>query len=206
MNEKTIDRTDALLKMDRDVAAATDVPPAQAAACCEDSLEAMYQKIGWWRGPHSTAAARTLVCGFWRDEADRGLRWLVSRLRSEWHIDLLDGVASILAQIGETAIRPILDELDRQPSRDQAEALLKALGWLGERGKSASSSLVERLDPVLVTFLGGDDPELREWAARAARLLPQERAVGLLEGVLNAEQDADVRLAIQETVAASTTK
>src|SRR5271157_1840143 len=111
MNEKRIDRTDALFKLDRDDVTAADVPPAQAAVCCEDSLEAMYQKIGWWKGPNATAEARTLVCDFWRDQGDQGLRWLVSRLRPEGHIDLLDGVASILAQIGDTAIAPVLDEL-----------------------------------------------------------------------------------------------
>ena len=206
MNEKTIDRTDALLKLDRDDGTAADVPPAQAAVCSEDSLEAMYQKIGWWKGPNATAEARTLVCDFWRDQGDQGLRWLVSRLRLKGHIDLLDGVASILAQIGDTAIPPVLDELERQPSRDQAEALLKALGWLGERGNAASPPLVARLGLVLGKFLRGDDPGLREWAARAARLLPGERAVGLLGELLNAEPDADVRHAIQETVAASGTK
>jgi hypothetical protein len=206
MNEKTIDRSDALLKRDRDYVTTEDVPPAQAAVCCEDSLEAMYQKIGWWKGPNATAEARTLVCDFWRRQGDQGLRWLVSRLHPEGHIDLLDGVASILAQIGDTAIPPVLDELERQPSRDQAEALLKALGWLGEQGNAISPPSVARLGLVLATFLSGDDPGLREWAARAARLLPRERVVGLLVSLLNAEPDADVRHAIQETVAASAAK
>jgi hypothetical protein len=206
MNEKTIDRTDALLKLERDDVSSADVPPAEAAVRCEDTLEAMYQKIGWWKGPNATADARTLVCDFWRNQGDHGLRWLVSRLRPEGHIDLLDGVASILAQIGATAIPPVLDELERQPSRDHAEALLKALGWLGEQGNAASPPLVARLGLVLATFLSRDDPGLREWAARAAGLLPRERAVGLLSGRLNAEPDADVRHAIQETVAASAAK
>jgi len=206
MNEKTIDRADALLKLDQDDVTAADVAPAQAAICCEESLEAMYQEIGWWKGPNATAAARTLVYDFWRDQGDQGLRWLVSRLRPEGHIDLLDGVASILAQIGDTAIPLVLAELERQPSRDQAEALLKALGWLGEQGNAASPPSVTQLGLVLATFLSGDDPGLREWAARAARLLPRERAVGLLGGLLNAEPDADVRHAIQETVAASAAK
>ena len=113
----------------------------------------MYQKIGWWKGPNATAEARTLVCEFWRAQGDQGLRWLVSRLRLEGHVDLLDGVASILAQIGETAIPPVLDELERQPSRDQAEALLKALGWLGERGNAAPPPLVARLGSLLGRFL-----------------------------------------------------
>ncbi len=206
MDEKTIDRTDALLKLDRDDVTAANVPPAEAALPREDSLEAMYQKIGWWKGPNATPEARTLVCDFWRDQGDQGIRWLVSRLRPEGHIDLLDGVASILAEIGATVITPVLDELERQPSRDQAEALLKALGWLGEEGNAASPPSVARLGLVLATFLSGDDPGLREWAARAARLLPTERAVGLLRSLLDAEPDADVRNAIQDTVAARAAK
>jgi hypothetical protein len=46
MNEKTIDRTGGLLKLDRDDVTTADVTPARAAVCCEDSLEAMYQTIG----------------------------------------------------------------------------------------------------------------------------------------------------------------
>jgi len=203
MNEKTID---AQFKPDREDVTAAAVPPAQAAVYYEDSLEAMYQKLGWWKGPHATAEARTLVRDFWRSQREEGLRWLVRRLRPEWHIDLLDGVASTLAQIGDSAILPVLDELERQPSRDQAEALLKALGWLGEQGNAASPPLLARLGPVLATILSGDDPGLREWAARAARLLPGEQVVGLLAGRLDAEPDADVRHAIQETVAESATK
>lgn len=65
-------------------------------------------------------------------------------------------------------ITPVLDELERQPSRDQAEALLKALGWLGEEGNAASPPSVARLGLVLATFLSGDDPGLREWAARGS--------------------------------------
>ena len=61
MNEKTIDQTDAVLKLDRDDVTAADVTAARAAAGCVDSLEAMYQKIGWWKGPNATTEARTLV-------------------------------------------------------------------------------------------------------------------------------------------------
>ncbi len=63
-----------------------------------------------------------------------------------------------------------------------------------------------RLGLLLGKFLREDDPGHREWAARAARLLPGERAVGLLGELLHAEPDADVRHAIEETVAASTAK
>ncbi len=48
------------------------------------------------------------MSNFWRERGDHGLKWLVSRLRPEGQIDLLDGVASILARIGDTAIPPFL--------------------------------------------------------------------------------------------------
>ena len=41
MTEKTIDRTEALAKLDPDDVTAPDVPPASAAGCREDSLEEM---------------------------------------------------------------------------------------------------------------------------------------------------------------------
>ena len=68
----------------------------------------MYQKIGWWKGPNASDEARTLVCKFWQDQGDQGITWLVSRLRSEGHTDLLDGVASILRRSARLRSRPFL--------------------------------------------------------------------------------------------------
>jgi hypothetical protein len=206
MNDKVIDRIAAHLEEDRVGVVGADVARGPGPGFTEGGFEDAYQKIGWWKGPNATPEARALVSDFWRQRGEQGLRWLVGRLRREWHLDLLDGVASLLARAGDAAIPPILDELERQPARDQAEALLKAFGWMGEQGTEAQPSSVTRLELALSEFLHQEDPGLREWATRAAGLLPRERAVDLLRRQLVAVRDPEVRKAIEETVAAIETR
>ena len=47
-------------------------------------------------------------------------------------MDALHGAASLLADLGAECIKPILKELRRQPTVDQALALLQALSWIAE--------------------------------------------------------------------------
>ncbi len=202
MNEKIIDRIDTLLEHGEGGGTAAEVTPTLASTASEEGFEDSYQKIGWWKGPNATPEVRAFLRNFWQRQGDRGLRWLLVRLRGEWHIDVLDGVSSILSQAGGTGILPILEGLERRPQRDQAEALLQALGWMGEDGVRVDLSSAERLETALSRFVELDDSDLREWAARAVRLLPPEQVVRLLANRLDVEPDADVRQAIEETVAA----
>jgi len=194
MNEETADGMGDVLTHPHGGGPAGFAPGA-AGPIPTERLEEEYQKVGRWKGPHATPEARAQVRDFWQRQGGPGLRWLVARLRSEGHIDALDGVASLLAAAGETAILPILEELERQPTRDQAGALLHALAWIGEDGVAAPSVLAPRLEAALAS-LWQHDADLREWAARSARLLPRAHAVGLLRGWLERDADAEVRRAI----------
>ena len=204
MNEETAHRTGVVLT-DLDRAGNAGLAPSPAGPITTERFEEEYEKIGWLKGRHATPEALAQARDFWRRQGGPGLRWLVARLRQEWHIDALDGVASLLAAAGETAILPILEELERQPTRDQAGALLQALAWVGEDGIAATTSLAPRLEAVLVSLRQHDDADLRERAARSARLLPRAAAVGLLRGWLEGETDADVRRAIEEVLGVDAT-
>jgi hypothetical protein len=203
MNHKIVDRIDTLVHPGAVGGGSADVTQALAPVASEEGFEDAYQKIGWWKGPNAMPEVQAYVRDFWQRQGERGLKWLIGRLRQESHIDLLDGVASILARAGGLAILPILEELERQPQHDQAEALLKALAWMGEDGVRLNPPSLEGLETALSTLLHQDDVGLREWSARAARLFPHERAVELLATHLDAEPDADVRQAIEEIVGAS---
>ena len=141
----------------------------------------MYHKIGWWKGPNATGEARTLLCDFWREQGDQGLRWLVSRLRPEWHIDLLDGVASILARWARLQSPPRLTNWSAAVSRT-GRGPPQGAGWIGEQGKATSAPLGARLGLVLATFLGADDPGLREWAAPRGSAASSEAGNGSARG------------------------
>jgi hypothetical protein len=204
MNEETVDQIDALLANHGERRMATELTPASTGAASAEVLEEEYQKIGWWKGPNATPEQQARQRDFWLRQESPGLLWLVGRLREEWHIDLLDGVASLLSQAGKASIPLLLDELERQPPRDQAEALLKALAWMGETGVEVQPFLTTRLEANLAMLLQHRDTDLREWASGAARLLPQERAVGLLRRRLDAEPDASLRQVIGEIIDAVT--
>jgi hypothetical protein len=199
MNEETADRMDVLLTHHEE-SVAPGIAPGPTGPAPSVRFEEEYQKIGWWKGPRATPDVRARVRGFWSRQGGPGVRWLASRLRQEWHIDALEGVASLLAEAGEAAIPPILEELEREPARDQAEALLHALAWIGESGGTAQPDLTTRLEVVLAAFLQHGDSDLRDRAAGAARLVPRDRAFGLLRSRLDAEADADVRRAIEEVI------
>jgi hypothetical protein len=199
MNEETADRMNGMLTHHEESVAA-GIAPGPAGPAPPERFEEEYQKIGWWKGHHATPEARARVRDFWSRQGGPGLRWLASRLRQEWHIDALDGAASLLAEAGAAAIPPILEELERQPARDQAEALLHALAWIGESGGAAQPDLTARLEAVLAAYLRHDDSDLRDRAAGSARLLPRDQAIGLLRRRLVTEEDADVRRAIEEAI------
>jgi predicted HTH domain antitoxin len=181
-------------------AADADASIAEPGSASPDPFEEHYQRIGWWKGPHATTAARQGVRDFWASLGPRGARWLVERLRNEWHVDLLSGVANLLADLGEVSLKPILDELELEASRDQEEALLKALAWLGAAGTTAGP-LAGQLTPILAVFLTHEDPDLREAACRATSLLAPGDAHAVLEARLAAEPSAEVRQAIAERIA-----
>jgi hypothetical protein len=78
--------------------------------------------------------------------------------------------------------------------------LLQALGWLGESPEApivteASTEL------TLAQFLQNRDPDTREAASRAVRLLPPARAANWLGLRLGEEPDPDVAETIRDELA-----
>ncbi len=201
MNGETAGRVDTVLPHRGE----DHLAPGHAGASLAEGYEEHYQRVGRWKGSCGTREAQAKVTEFWLSQGDPGLRWLAGRLRSEGHIDALDGTAAVLSMAGPTAISPILEELERQPSTDQALALLRALAWIGEDGVEAQPSLTTRLETALSGFLGHGDADVREYAARSAHLLPRQRAAGLIGDRLDVETDAAVRAAIEEVIDAGAT-
>lgn len=204
INEETADRIETFLTNQEGSGPVPRLAPSPDAPSPTEVFEEQYQRIGRWKGPCGTREAQANVAEFWSSQGDAGLRWLAARLRREGHLDALDGTAALLASAGEAAILPILEELERQPPIDQADALLKALRWIGEDGTRARPALIARLEAALSEFLGHRDADVRESAALSTRLLPPSHAAGLLRGRLDAETDANVREAIGAILEAGT--
>jgi hypothetical protein len=155
-----------------------------------------YSPLGAWKGPLAAREVQEEALRFWRSSGEEGVRWLVARLRDEHHVETLHAVGSLLADLGAIILDPIFEELSRGATGDQALCLLWALDGLSEadptlRIENAQAEL------VLADLLQDDEPDVREEAAEAMRLLRPERAVRWLAHRLRDETNADVRPTIQ---------
>jgi hypothetical protein len=160
--------------------------------------EIQYQRLGRWIGADASPERQAESARFWRESGLAGLRWLISRLRDESHDDRLRGAASMLADLGMEGLGPILETLRGRPTRDQALALLWALGWLGDQEENGDP----RTELVLAQYLLDENAEIREAAARAMRLIATDRAGLWLTRRLRDEPDHEVRRTLEEELVA----
>jgi hypothetical protein len=165
-----------------------------------DAAEIHYRALGRWKGKLAAADVQAAAQDFWLAAGEAGGYWLARRLRWESNVETLLAVASLLARLGPAALALVVEELGENPASDQARALLQALGWLGESPEApivaeASTEL------TLARFLQDRDPDTREAAARALRLLPPARAAHWLGLRLGEEPDPDVAETIREELA-----
>jgi hypothetical protein len=100
----------------------------------------------------------------------------------------------MLAALGPMSLRPILEALRGEPTADQTLSLLWSLGWLG--GRHTTEDTLAEL--VLVRYLFDADPDIRDAASRALRLLPPQSARPWLVQRQREEPDPDVRRTIEE--------
>ena len=164
-----------------------------------EKFEQFYRKIGWWRGPNASQDVRTSVREFWTLSGSTGAKWLIDRIARETHIDVLDGVANLLADIGPSSIDPIIHKLKAKPTRDQVEVLLKALGWI-EAPRHAIAIHQVDLEDALQNYLGHTESDIRSAACAATRILPGSRALALLNRRRRVESDPEVLEAIDEAL------
>ncbi len=167
-----------------------------------EERQAQYDRIGWWKGPFAAPQARKSVREFWVDQGAKGAEWLVDRISTETHVEILDGVAGVLKAIGPAAIEPIVRKLEGKPTRDQAEVLLKSLGWIeARRDVTAIGPETRRvLCKTLERYLADKDADIRAAACAASRLLSRSEAVELLERRRAVERDSDVLEAIEDAL------
>lgn len=141
-----------------------------------ERLEMYYHQVGWHKGRFATPMARKTVRIFWIGAGGEGAHWLVGRIATETHGEILEGVANLLADIGPSSIGPIADALDANFGRDRSEFLLKALGWIGAE---RDVPIVEprRLEGIIGRYLSDTDPDIRESACAATAVLGRSHRV-----------------------------
>ena len=192
MSRKDVVREDVEMVHREDERLRADADAALDAA----GPERHYQALGRWKGPLAYRAVQEAARSFWRHCGDAGARWLVRRLRDEHDVEAMHAAASTLAALGAACLGPILDELGRGGSADRAQVLLWALV---SRAESDPALRLDgpRAELVLSNYLHHDEPDLRESAAEAMRLLGPERAARRLSRRLRDEPSAEVRRTIE---------
>jgi predicted HTH domain antitoxin len=181
----------------REVPSTVSQEPHVGATFTPAAAEGHYRPLGRLKGEMSTDNVQTSARAFWQSSGVEGARWLARRLRWEVQIETLHAAAALLADLGCAAVTPIAEELARNPTSDQAWALLQALGWLAN-GPSAQTIEEASVELLLASFLQHRDPDVREAAAHAMRLLPPEQAVYWLRRREREEQDREVVLTIED--------
>jgi predicted HTH domain antitoxin len=167
-----------------------------------DDAERHYKAMRSWKQPE---AGRREARVFWISSEEEGARWLARRLRDESQVEALHAAVSTLTAMGEVAIGPAVEALSDDPSPDQALTLLKALGWIGESGTHPTLGGAQA-ELVLADFLQHDDPDIRESAAYAMRLLRPERAERWLNHRLRDEKSPEVVEAIEGELSRHSTR
>jgi hypothetical protein len=92
-----------------------------------EEAETQYGVLGVWKGPSAARDVQRAAREYWLGAGSAGARWLVARLRDEIFVETLHAVGSVLADLGEVAIGPIVDGLLADPAHDQAIVLLDAI-------------------------------------------------------------------------------
>jgi HEAT repeats len=160
-------------------------------------FESEYKKLGWTRGRYSSTRERDKARAFWVRSGADGARWLVQRIRDEPHVDVLDHVANLLADMGPACMSPILEKLREAPTLEQADVLLTAIGWLRE---SSNPQLLE----VLADYARHQSADVRETCVLATRALGQSEAVRFLQEWRGTETNAEVIGVLDAEIASRT--
>jgi hypothetical protein len=167
----------------------------------QEQWETYYGQLGWTKGPFAASAVRNSTREFWLQRGAAGAEWLIDRIGNETHSDALDSVANLLADFGLRAVEHIFRKLQNEPTYDQSEVLLKALGWI-ESTDDAVPIDPELSEKTLARYFMAQDSDIRAAAYGATRILPRERAIALLRERKVSENDAFAVGALDEALEA----
>ncbi len=134
--------------------------PCALRSLANGAWEKHYQRLGRTVGEDATPEARQELATWWSDQCNDGIRWIVSRVRSEWHAEVMDAVTRVLITAGEDAAVLVLEALEQGSTEDGCRALVLALTKLPLTGIPN-----DRLKAVVRRLLDAQDPDLRELAA-----------------------------------------
>ncbi len=172
----------------------TDVPTGVVAAL---PYEFLYDALGKRKGAFANRAFREGLLEEWAGSGEQGALWLCERLRHNIFLERQTDAVEALIGVGSEAIPSILCTLSMTPSEGQAEALLKAIRWIGD----LSSRQQYKLRGIIRRYLEHRSSLVRIAAAKATSCLRIIPADDLLRYARSLEDDPDVREEIDDLLA-----
>ena len=106
------------------------VVPVSALDPDELQFEKAYHTLADRRGANATPAGRTASRKVWLDAGANAARWLIERLRTEQHPEMIIGIAETITELGDVALPIALAELEHNEVKPKYAALIEALAWM----------------------------------------------------------------------------
>lgn len=141
-------------------------------------FEIAYPVLADRRGINATPAGRAASRKVWRDTGADAAKWLIHKLQTEQHPDMIIGIAETITDLGAVALPAILGELEGCAPKPEYAALVEALSWMDP---PQNSSLLVRINSIADRYLASSDRDCQIAAVQLTRILDDRRARLLLD-------------------------
>src|SRR2546426_882103 len=137
---------------------------------------------------YNQPAGRTASRKVWLDAGADAARWLINRLRTEQHPEMIIGIAETITELGAVALPTALAELERDEAKPEYAALVEALAWMTPPPQPL---LMSRIACIIDRYLRSPHIDCQVAAVQLTRILDDDTARTRLDA---AKRNAGQRL------------
>jgi len=136
-------------------------------------FEIAYYALADRRGINATPEGRTASRKVWLDHGAYAAKWLIDRLRTEQHPEMIIGIAETITALGQMALPDALLELERSEATPEYAPLIEALAWMAP---PSQPQLISRIISIMNRYLASSDIDCQVAAVQLTRLLADDMA------------------------------
>jgi len=152
-------------------------------------FEIAYPALADRRGANATPAGRSLSRKIWMNAGQDAAKWLIDQLEKEQHLEMIDGIAETITELGSLALFAVLSKLEKEAkAKPEYTALLDALSWMTLTLQPVVKS---RIEGIIRRYLESPAIDCKIAALHLTRLLDDDAARSWIE---RAKQNADSEL------------
>lgn len=157
-------------------------PPSAKEAEAKEAVEKFERthkfKIAYYaladrRGINATPEGRTASRKVWLDHGADAAKWLIDRLRTEQHPEMVIGIAETITALGQMALPVALLELECSEATPEYAPLIEALAWMAP---PSQPQLISRIISIMNRYLASPHIDCQVAAVQLTRLLDDDMA------------------------------